>query len=99
MDLDVRRRIFRPMHKPTHYSLEVRRLDRPYQVGENLPDDTSLISFSSSTPIGAISVGDSFTDGPGIAFLGIVGHINHMVGEFGPDSYMHVTRVYLNPED
>jgi len=87
------------MNKPTQYSIEVRRLDSPYQPGDELPDGVSLIAFGASTPIGAISVGDSITDGPGIEFLGVVGHINHMIGEFGDDSYMHLTRLYLNPLD
>ncbi|RYZ84965.1 MAG: hypothetical protein EOP06_17105 [Proteobacteria bacterium] len=85
--------------KPTQYSLEIRRLEKIYQQGDELPDDTSLISFITTTPIGSISVGDSITDGPGIEFLGFVGHVNHMIGEYGEDSYMHLTRVFLNPEE
>ncbi|MFC7339652.1 hypothetical protein ACFQY0_20880 [Haloferula chungangensis] len=87
------------MEKPTQYSIEIRRLDSIYQPGDELPNDCSLIAFSTSTPMGAISVGDSITDGPGLSFLGVVGHINHMIGEFGSDSYMHLIRVYLNPID
>ena len=87
------------MNKPLTYSLEVHRLDSTYDASKDFPNSTSLISFGSDTPVGCFSVGDTITDGPNIDFLGIVAHVNHMVGEFGPDENRHVTRVYINPED
>lgn len=87
------------MQNPTHYSFEARRLIEPYHPTCDLNACIPLTSFGSSTPIGAISVGDSITDGSTRDFLGIVRHVHHIVGEFGADSNKHITIVYVDPED
>jgi hypothetical protein len=87
------------MNYPMQYSLEVKQLIEPYGPDCDLKACIPLMSIGSDSPFGAISVGDSITDGPAISYLGVVAHVNHMIGPMGDDTCMHLTRVYLNPDD
>lgn len=81
--------------RTTFYHLEIYELHQPYRDQESLENTTRLQLFESSTPLGNFQIGHTIADGRALRHLGQIQHVDHMIGEYGDDEILHITRLYL----
>jgi hypothetical protein len=77
------------------YALEIQQLTRPFRSTDNLQNGTRLHTYESTEPLGAFNVGDTFSHGQPLKYLGKIQHIHHSLSSADWSGLVHRTILYV----